>query len=222
MSFGNVVILLGPPGAGKGTQAKRLAASTGFLHVSTGDLLREAVRNETELGLKSKAIMERGELVPDELVSELVREKFQSGSPEQGIILDGYPRNKAQAEFLDGILGRAALLTVNITIDDEEVVKRISGRRVAPESGRVYNIYYSPSAKGQYCQESGEKLIQRQDDREEVVRNRLRIYRRETQPLIDYYRDRGRFHEVDGSRSIEDVAQEVGRVVERGLGQEQP
>ncbi|HSR53832.1 MAG TPA: adenylate kinase [Acidobacteriota bacterium] len=222
MSFGNVVILLGPPGAGKGTQAKRLAESTGFLHVSTGDLLREAVRNETELGLKSKAIMERGELVPDELVSQLVEEKFEKGSPEQGIILDGYPRNRAQAEFLDGILGEAGLLTINISIEDEEVVKRISGRRVAPQSGKVYNIYYSPSAKGEYCEESGEKLIQREDDREPVVRRRLEVYRRETQPLIDYYRQRGRFHDVDGGRTIGQVAQAVSRLVERELSQEQP
>ena len=213
MGFGKVVILLGPPGAGKGTQAKRLASARGYQHVSTGDLLREAVRMGTPLGKKSKAIMDAGGLVPDELVSQMVSEKFASGSPDSGIILDGYPRNLSQAEFLDGVADGVDPLAVSIEVGEEEIVKRLSGRRSCPQCGRVYNVHYSPPRREGRCDENGVELIQRRDDREEVIRDRLRVYREQTAPLIEFYGRRGQLRGIDGSRPVFQVAEDVAQAV---------
>ncbi len=213
MSFGRVVILLGAPGAGKGTQAKLLAESSGYLHVSTGDLLREAVRQGSELGKRCKAIMEAGELVPDELVSQLVEEKNSSGRADSGMILDGYPRNLAQAEFLSRVLNGVRPKTIRIRVDEDQVVKRLSGRRTCSGCGRIYNVFFSPSAKGEAeCEACGGKLLQRKDDREEVIRERMHVYRQQTAPMIGYYSSRGDFFEVDGNRSVSEVAAEIDRL----------
>lgn len=213
MSFGSVVVLLGAPGAGKGTQANLLAKSTGYLHVSTGDLLRQSVSQGTELGKRCQAIMEAGELVPDELVSQLVEERYRSGDPESGMILDGYPRNQAQAEFLSRVLNGVRPLVIQIEVREEQIVKRLSGRRTCSNCGRIYNVFFSPSAKGEReCQVCGGELQQRKDDREEVIRERLEVYRRQTAPLIDFYSSRGDFFEVDGNRPVQEVASEIERL----------
>ncbi|MEE8585130.1 MAG: adenylate kinase [Acidobacteriota bacterium] len=213
MSFGRVVILLGAPGAGKGTQAKLLAESRGYLHVSTGDLLRQAVRQGSELGKRCKAIMEAGGLVPDELVSQLVEEKNSAGDADSGMILDGYPRNLAQAEFLSGVLNGVRPKTIQIRVDEDQVVKRLSGRRTCSECGRIFNVFSSPSGKGgKECEACGGELLQREDDREEAIRERLRIYRRQTAPLVEHYSSRGDFFEVDGNRSVNEVAAEIARL----------
>lgn len=213
MSYGSVVILLGAPGAGKGTQASLLAKACGCDHVSTGDLLREAVRNQTSLGMRSKAIMDAGQLVPDELVLELVADKLRSGKENTGIILDGFPRTTAQAEFLDKVLGTVATMTIQIAIDESEVVRRLSGRRTCGDCGEIYNVHSSPPS-GANCNVCGGKdLIQRPDDREEVIRRRLEVYEEQTAPLVEYYSSRPGFHEVDGSADVDEVARAVREIV---------
>ena len=214
MSFGRAVILLGAPGAGKGTQAKLLAESKGYLHLSTGDLLRQAVRQGSQLGKRCKAIMEAGELVPDELVSQLVEEKNNSGQADSGMILDGYPRNLAQAEFLSRVLKGVKPKTIQIRLDEDQVVKRLSGRRTCSKCGRIYNVFFSPSGKGEKeCEACGGELLQRKDDRQDVIRERLRIYCQQSAPLVEYYSSRGVFFEVDGNRSVNEVAAEIARLV---------
>lgn len=215
MSFGRVLILLGPPGAGKGTQAKRLAAAKGYSHVSTGDLLREAVAMGTELGRRAKAIMEAGELVPDEMVSKLVEEKFASGAPEDGLILDGYPRTRIQAEFLERLLQGLQPLAIGIEVDEEQIVERLSGRRSCAGCDRVFNIHTSPPQVVGHCDDCPDReLVQRSDDQEEVIRERMRVYRRSTAPLIDFYRERGQYRQADGNRTVEAVADQLASMVE--------
>ena len=175
-----IVVFLGPPGAGKGTQAQRLVEEKGFIHISTGDLLREAVRKGTPLGLKAKEYMERGELVPDELILQLIKEKL----PKEGnVILDGFPRTITQAEALDKMLqqlGKKVDAVILFEVPDEVVIERLSGRRIDPKTGKVYHIKYNPPPPGV-------KVIQREDDKEEVIRKRLEVYRKQTAPLIEYY-----------------------------------
>ncbi|NPB05816.1 MAG: adenylate kinase [Aquificae bacterium] len=197
-----IVVFLGPPGAGKGTQAQRLVEEKGFIHISTGDLLREAVKKGTELGKKAKEYMERGELVPDELIVALIKEKL----PEEGkVILDGFPRTIAQAEALDRMLaelGKKVDAVVLFEVPDEVVVERLSGRRVDPKTGKVYHVKYNPPPEGV-------EVVQRDDDREEVVRRRLEVYRRQTAPLVEYYERRGNLVRVDASKSPDEVYGEI-------------
>jgi len=197
-----IVVFLGPPGAGKGTQAQRLVEEKGFIHISTGDLLREAVREGTPLGLKAKEYMDRGELVPDELILELIKEKL----PKEGkVILDGFPRNIAQAEALDRMLsemGRKVDAVILFDVPDDVVVERLSGRRIDPKTGKVYHIKYSPPPPGV-------EVIQREDDREEVIRKRLEVYRRQTAPLIEYYRKKGILIRIDATKTPDEVYEEI-------------
>jgi len=196
------LVFLGPPGAGKGTQAQRLVEEKGFIHISTGDLLREAVKKGTPLGLKAKEYMERGELVPDELIIALIKEKLPEGG---NVILDGFPRTIAQAQALDqmlGEMGKEVDAAVLFDVPDEVVVERLSGRRIDPRTGKVYHIKYNPPPEGV-------QVVQRDDDREEVIRKRLEVYRKQTAPLIEYYRKKGKLVRIDAAKDPREVYEDL-------------
>ena len=202
------IVFLGPPGAGKGTQAARLAAALGVPHLSTGDMLRAAKQAGTEVGLKAKAFMETGQLVPDEVVDELVRERLADCAP--GFLLDGYPRNEAQARALETHLGSRSLdYVINLQVEDEKLVARIAGRRTCPKDNSVYHMATRPPRRPGLCDLCGTELVQRADDREEVVRDRLRVYHEATAGLVGHYERAGLVRTVDGDRSIEEVAAAV-------------
>lgn len=206
------IILLGPPGAGKGTQAKHICDKFGIPQISTGDMLRAAVKAESELGLKAKSIMESGGLVSDDLIISLVNERIAEPDCVNGYLLDGFPRTIPQA---DAILSAGIKIdcVLVIEVDDEEIVSRLAGRRVHPASGRVYHIDHNPPAKEGVDDVTGEELIQRDDDKEETVRNRLDIYHAQTKPLVEYYRnlEEGRrknvptVHYVNGIGPLDEV-----------------
>ncbi len=199
------LVFLGPPGAGKGTQAKMLSQKLGLLHISTGDILRSAVEKKTPLGVKAKEYMERGELVPDDLIIALIEEVL----PQQGgFVLDGFPRTVAQAKALDRLLdskGMSLSAVILFDVPDDTVVERLSGRRICPRCGAVYHIRYNPPREDEICDRCGAKLIQREDDREEVIRKRLSVYREQTAPLVEYYSERDILVKLDASRPIEEI-----------------
>ena len=200
------IVLLGAPGAGKGTQSTRLVDEFGFTHLSTGDLLRAAVKEGTELGLKAKSYMDAGDLVPDEVVIGLVEEKIKA-DPDASFLLDGFPRTPAQAVALDGVfsnLGKQLDYAVALNVDNEEVVKRMSQRRVCRECG-----YPGTVETGPVCPKCGGEMYQRADDNEETVRNRLAVYDKSTSPLIDYYRGNGILVEVNGNQSPDKVFEDI-------------
>lgn len=204
------IVLVGAPGAGKGTQAKRLVAKYGVPQVSTGDLLREAVANGTELGRRAKAAMDAGKLVDDSIVLGIIEERLAAPDARKGYILDGYPRNTAQADALNAVLARLGLpleAVVLVNVDQELLFKRLTGRRSCPVCGRIYNVYFSPPATLPFCPESHARaeLTQRPDDREEVIGKRLSVYEEQTRPLVAYYRERGLLREVDGEGDVEVV-----------------
>jgi adenylate kinase len=207
-----VVILLGPPGVGKGTQGVRLTESLGWSRISTGDLLREARREGTPLGLRAKAYMDAGELVPDDLILEMVRDTLAAYPRDQGIIFDGFPRTTAQAEALDLVLptvGRRVDRVVVLEAPDEVLVRRVSGRRVSP-SGHVYNVHYDPPRVPGKCDHTGADLEHRPDDHEDTVRRRLEVYREQTEPLIRFYEvSEARVLRVDGDRDMASVEADV-------------
>jgi len=204
-----VVILLGPPGVGKGTQAIRLADRVGWEHLSTGDLLRAALRDGTPLGDEARTFMDAGELVPDGLIMNLVRERLSGLAPEAGILFDGFPRTTAQAEGLDGVLhetGRRVDRVVVFEAPEEDLVKRLSGRRTCPVCGAVYNVYFNPPARDEICDRCGAKLVHRSDDEPDTVRRRLRVYEEQTAPLVSYYEDAGEpVMHVAADRSVDEV-----------------
>ena len=202
------LVLLGPPGAGKGTQATRLEQDFGLPYYSTGIILRAAVENGTELGRKAKEYMDAGELVPDELINEVIAERFDSGDADDGFLLDGFPRTIGQAEMLDETLSaRGRELTAALLIDapDDEVVRRLSGRRTCAKGGHVYHVEFDPPKNEGVCDQDGSRLIQRDDDRPEVVRKRLSVYHEQTSPLIEWYEDKGLLRRFDGRRSPDEV-----------------
>ncbi|HUK13386.1 MAG TPA: adenylate kinase [Thermoanaerobaculaceae bacterium] len=202
------VVLLGPPGAGKGTQAKRLAAAFELLHISTGDLLREEVTRASGLGEQAQGFMRRGELVPDELVGKMLACRLHSQPAALGCAYDGYPRTTAQAQLLDGLLAelnRRVDVALYLNVKDEEILRRMTGRRSCPSCGAVYHVVHQPPKAEGTCDSCGGKLVQRDDDREEVVRERLRVYREHTAPLLALYRDRGILREVDGAVGADEV-----------------
>lgn len=196
------IILLGPPGAGKGTQAGLLAERLGLEHISTGDLLREEVRKRTELGRKAKGYMDRGELVPDDLIIEMLKGRLNGN-----FILDGFPRNLRQAEALCEITAVDRVLDLELT--EDEVVRRLSARRVCERCGRNYNLRTNPPKIAGVCDACGGRLIQREDDKPEVIRRRFRVYEEETAPVKEFYRRLGVLAEVDGARPIAEVFQEA-------------
>ena len=202
------LILLGPPGAGKGTQAERLRGDFDVPYYATGDILRAAVKDGTELGLEAKAYMDRGDLVPDELVSRVIGERVDSPEARDGFILDGFPRTIPQAEALAAVLeplGRRLTAVLSIEAPDEEVIRRLSGRRMCEKKGHVYHVEFDPPKNPGFCDQDGSVLVQREDDREETVRHRLHVFHEQTKPLIDYYEKRGLLRRFDGTRSPEEV-----------------
>jgi adenylate kinase len=201
------LILLGPPGAGKGTQAERLQDDFPLAYVATGDMLRQAVAEETDLGREAKAYMDSGELVPDEVITGVILDAVTGGDSEDGFLLDGFPRTVGQAQALeDGLAGLDRRLTGVLLIDvpEDEVVRRLSGRRVCP-NGHVYHVEFSPPERDGVCDADGEPLSQRDDDREETIRTRLEVYRDQTAPLIERYDESGLLHRVDGTRTPTEV-----------------
>ena len=202
------LVLLGPPGAGKGTQAERLVNDFGLPYYSTGIILREAVDRDSELGRTAKGYMERGELVPDELISQVIAERLDSGEADDGFLLDGFPRTVAQAEMLDAALdARGRSLTAVLLIDaaDDEVVRRLSGRRTCVKNQHVYHLEFDPPKNPGICDQDGSRLVQRDDDRPETVQKRLAVYHEQTSPLIDWYGEKGLLHRFDGSLTPEEV-----------------
>ena len=187
-------VLLGAPGAGKGTQAQQLQENYGWPQVSTGDLLRKAVAEGTDLGFKAKAIIDAGNLVSDAIVLEVIKERLARDDAKSGFVLDGFPRNKVQARDLAVVLARAKMQldhAVLMHVDFEILMKRLTGRRICSKTGRLLNVYFSPQSELDKCRKNGGELIQRADDKEETILNRLQVYERETAPLIEYYRTEG-------------------------------
>jgi adenylate kinase len=212
------LILLGAPGAGKGTQAKLIVEKYGIPQISTGDMLREAVAKGTELGKKAKEYMDRGELVPDEVVIGIVKERLKQPDCDKGFILDGFPRTLKQAEELDKMLeelGKKIDAVINVHVPEEEVVKRIVNRRTCKNCGAVYHLIYNPPKEEGKCDKCGGELYQRDDDKEETVRARYKVYKEQTEPLIDYYSKKGLLYNVDGTKSIEEVFEEIKKILDK-------
>jgi adenylate kinase len=212
------LILMGPPGAGKGTQAARIASDRNLAHIATGDMLRSAVRDGTPLGLEAKAIMARGDLVPDDLIIAMFRERLAASDTEPGILLDGFPRTSAQGEALDGMLdglGRHIAAVVVFDIELEEVVRRLSGRRVCRAAEHVYHVEFHPPKVEGVCDEDGSELYQRDDDREDVVRARYeKQWLDAAAPVLEYYVSHGLVRRIDAARPKDVVAHEVDELID--------
>lgn len=219
------VVLLGPPGAGKGTQAKRIMERYGIPQISTGDLLRENVVRGSELGLAAKAVMARGELVSDDLVCNMVRERLKQPDSKRGYILDGFPRTAAQAGWLDALLEHELFdnsiptgawpIVIRLDVDYNQLLLRITGRRSCPTCGRIYNVHFQPARFNEVCDEThGTKLVARNDDRLEVIQPRLSAFQEQTRPVADYYQRTGRLISVNGDLPVDDVTGQIFRILE--------
>jgi adenylate kinase len=206
------MIFLGPPGSGKGTQAKMISEQLAIPQISTGDMLRAAVKEGTPMGLKAKALMDKGALVPDDVVVGIVRERLAKEDCGRGFILDGFPRTVAQADALQDTLqdlGKSLDRVISLEVDGEAVVERIAGRRTCRECGKMYHIKFDPPRTEGRCDACGGELFLRDDDREETIRKRLEVYQAQTAPLIDYYRSKGLLAEVDGMQGIGEVQKHI-------------
>ncbi len=211
------IVMLGAPGAGKGTQAQRIAERFGIPHISTGDIFRANIKNRTELGMKVKAIIDAGQLVPDELTIGMLMDRIHEADCAQGYVLDGYPRTIPQAESLTQALaqtGEEIDYAINIDVPDEHIIDRMGGRRSCPGCGAMYHIVYNAPKEEGVCDACGGALVIRDDDRPETVKNRLRVYHEQTRPLIDYYGGQGSLRTVDGTQSIEDVYSDIVGILE--------
>lgn len=210
------IILLGPPGAGKGTQAKKIQEYYSLPHISTGDMLRENINNNTSLGIKAKSYMSRGELVPDELLITIIKDRLSKKDCSKGFLLDGYPRTIPQADALQMILtesGKKLDAVLNISVDDEELIKRLSGRRMC-KCGASYHIVFNPPEKDEICDLCKGKLYHRDDDKPGAIRNRLIVYKKQTQPLIEYYNNKGVLRTIDGGKDISGIFEEIKKVLD--------
>jgi adenylate kinase len=221
MALERAFIFLGPPGAGKGTQAKRVARRYGMPHLSTGDMLREAVAQGTKVGLDAKPIMDRGELVPDALVTKMVAERLEKGDCSHGCVFDGFPRTVTQAIDLDHILqwrGMGKPVVIEFRVPADRLLRRLSGRWTCSVNGETYNIYEAPPKVPGICDFDGGKLVQRPDDRPEVISERLAAYEFQTRPLTDYYWRKGVLDVIDASASVEEVGYALAKVIRRVAG----
>jgi adenylate kinase len=210
------LILFGPPGAGKGTQAERLRGDFQLPFISTGDMLRTNVKEGTDLGRQAQEYMDAGELVPDDVIVAMVADRLQQGDAQDGFILDGFPRTIEQAEALDkqlSDLGRRVTAALLIDVPDEEVIRRLAGRRVCVKSGHNYHMEFDPPKREGVCDQDGSRLIQRDDDQPEVIRNRLRVYHEKTAPLIEYYDEQGLMRRIDGTRPPAEVHDHIRAVI---------
>lgn len=212
-----IVILLGPPGAGKGTQAEMLIDRYKLTHVSTGDILRSSIKRGTELGNKAKEYMDRGELVSDDIIVGIVEERLQEPDCESGALLDGFPRTVVQARSLEKVLerlGRSIDAVIYIELDEEEVISRLTGRRICRECGASYHQKFNPPQVRNVCDQCGGELYQREDDSDQTVRQRISVYKEQTEPLIDYYEKNGKLRKVDGYQEIKDVFNQICQILD--------
>ena len=210
------IIMLGAPGAGKGTQAKKIADRYQIPHISTGDIFRANIKEGTELGKKAKSYMDQGLLVPDELTLELIMDRFQNPDCANGYVLDGFPRTIPQAEALTEALeknGDSIDYAINVEVPDENIITRMSGRRACLACGATYHVVYAPTKEEGVCDRCGEKLVLRDDDKPETVKKRLDVYHSQTQPLIDYYTKQGKLAEVDGTQSVDAVFDAIVKIL---------
>lgn len=206
------IVLLGPPGSGKGTQGEKLSEEFGYVRLSTGDMLREAVRNGTELGKLAKGYMDSGALVPNDLIINLMKEKIDSLKPGTGVIFDGFPRTVQQADALGEQI--KIDLALNLDVEDEELINRLTKRRSCPQCNSVYHLLYNAPKKEGSCDKCGSDLYQRDDDKEQTVRNRLKVYRENTMPLIDYYQKEGTLVNIQGIGDISEIFNKVKKAIQ--------
>ncbi len=210
------IVLLGPPGVGKGTYAGRLSERYGIPHISTGDILREEIKRDSELGRKVKKYVERGELVPDSIIIEVIKERLAADDCRKGFILDGFPRTLNQARALDNIV--RVDVVFNFVAPKEVIIERLSGRRICRKCGAIYHIRYKPPKKPGVCDICGGELYQREDDKPEVIERRLEVYKEQTAPLIDYYSKKGLLVDIDASKEVDEVIAQCERILrERGI-----
>ena len=210
------LIMLGAPGAGKGTQAKKISAKYGIPHISTGDIFRANIKGGTELGMKAKAFMDQGQLVPDEITIGMLLDRIKEDDCQKGYVLDGFPRTIPQAESLTKALtelGDKIDWAVNVDVPDENIISRMSGRRACLGCGQTYHIVYNAPKTENVCDTCGQELVLRDDDKPETVKKRLDVYHDQTQPLIDYYKNEGVLAEVDGTLDMEDVFQAIVKIL---------
>lgn len=210
------LVLLGPPGAGKGSQAKNLAVRYGIPHISTGDILRVAVKEKTELGVKAKSYMDKGALAPDNLVVDIVEERLRRNDCKAGFILDGFPRNIAQAEAVGNMLGglrKKIDKVVNIKVSHKEIIKRLSGRRVCRNCGEGYHIIFNPPVDDKKCDKCKGEIYQRDDDKEDTIEARLKVYDEQTAPLIDFYKEKGSLVTIDGIGGFQEITEKIVNAV---------
>ncbi|MBN1274008.1 MAG: adenylate kinase [Candidatus Aminicenantes bacterium] len=213
------IILLGPPGSGKGTQGGLIEKKYGFPRISTGDLFRRAVKKRTPLGKKVESVMNRGELVSDDIVIEVVRERIEMRDCKKGYVLDGFPRNIAQVHALKKIKPEQSEMILDIVLDDEAVIERLSARRVCSACGKPYNLLLGNSKEKDECDLCKGKLVSREDDRPDIIKERLRVYHEETEPLVDFYQREGIYHEVDGNGPVSQVFESISGILDKQLKQ---
>lgn len=210
------IVILGPPGSGKGTQAEIISEMYGIPHINTGDLLREEVAKGTEVGRIAKPYMDQGKLVPDDVITRMLEKRLSQADCKEGFILDGYPRNLNQVDLLNGILERLGVrldCVLNILIDDEEIVRRLTTRRICSVCGAIYNLINKPPKREGICDICGGELIQRDDDKEEVIRKRLEVYKEQSAPVVERYRERGLLRDIRGDVGLEALPEEIKRVL---------